>query len=701
MRLAAYTAGALAARKPLSVVHPHPLALAVTLDAVNPRVSAPPRPALSVPPRPRLRLFGSRFGMLTSLWAWPLVLSLVVVLGVMAWLRAQEINDLDTQRAAMISDALSLEAQITGRLDGELTQLRRLAEAIDAGRVTPAQFNGHPFVLDGLRRFWVSVTWLGEAGRIMGHVPDDSIPANDLSRRIGDEGGLAGHLSVSLAQRGEHAAGLLVARYSAAALLRQKVPWWLASKYDIRLVDVSDTVIAATVEGPRDARQAWYRVGLGPSLPNAWLELSARDRVTPWWRTLPMALMGGFLCLIGLASVMLRKQMRSVTRAEEAWRTEAAWRTAMEDSLAVGIRARDLEGRLVYVNKTMADMVGRQPEELVGLLPPMPYWVPEEMDQSMTRHLRNMAGQAPRGGYESRWQHADGRIVEVMVYEAPLVDAQGVQIGWMASVVNITERKHLEERERRQMEAMAHHARLTMLGEVASTLAHELNQPLSAITSYNAGILNALSGRSDVPEPILKALQRQGEQAGAAARIVKRIRDFLTRREPQRELCDLHAVIASALSLLKRDIERHQVEIVHVTDDHLPPVVADAVLIEQVVANLVRNACDALSHQPQPRRVRISVAPGGPVGPGTVRVEVADNGPGLGGQSAASLCEPFFTTKSEGMGMGLAICRSIVELHYGALEAHDAPEGGAVFSFTLPTRREGDEACDDTREELA
>ena len=192
-----------------------------------------------MPPRPRLRFFGSRLGALTTLWAWPLVLSLLVVLGVMGWLRAQEVNDLDTQRAAMISDALSLEAQINARLDGELARLRLLADAIDAGKVRPAQFSGHPLVLDGLRRFWVSVTWLGDAGRIMAHVPDDSIPANDLSRRIGDEGGLAGHLSVSLIGHGDHAAGLLVARYSAAALLREKVPWWLASKYDIRLVDVT------------------------------------------------------------------------------------------------------------------------------------------------------------------------------------------------------------------------------------------------------------------------------------------------------------------------------------------------------------------------------------------------------------------------------------------------------------------------------
>ena len=125
------------------------------------------------------------------------------------------------------------------------------------------------------------------------------------------------------------------------------------------------------------------------------------------------------------------------------------------------------------------------------------------------------------------------------------------------------------------------------------------------------------------------------------------------------------------------------------TGDALPPVVADAVLIEQVVANLVRNACDALSHQAQPRRVCIAVEASKP---GWVQVRVQDNGPGLGGQTATHLCEPFFTTKSEGMGMGLAICRSIIELHYGALEAHDAPEGGAVFSFNLPTHLDEEEA---------
>lgn len=662
-----------------------------TPGAVSPPVSVPPRPALSVPPQPRLRLFGSPVRSLKTLWAWPLILSLMVVVGVMFWLRSQEQASLTSQREEMISDALSLEAQINGRLDGELAQLRMLGDIIDAGRLRPEVFASHPVVLDGLRRFWVSVTWLGPDGRIQAHQPEDVAAVGDTRRQLSDDGGLTGHLSVTLHSASDHPGGLLVARFSAAALLRQKVPWWLASKYDIRLVDQSDDVIAATVESPRDETLAWYRVSLGSSLPGVWLELTSHERVAPWWRTLPVALMLGFLGLIAGASFMLRKQMRSVSRAEEAWRTEAAWRTAMEDSLAVGIRARDLDGRLVYVNKTMADMVGYQPEDLVGLLPPMPYWVPDELDQSMRRHLRNMAGQAPRGGYESRWQHRDGRIVEVMVYEAPLVDAQGVQIGWMASIVDITERKHLEERERRQMEAVAHQARLTMLGEVASTLAHELNQPLSAITSYNTGLLNALSGRPEVPEPVLKALQRQGEQAGQAARIVKRIREFLTRREPQREPCAIDEVVASGLSLLRREISRLGVEVHNDVPCGLPQVVADPVLIEQVVANLVRNACDAMAHQDAPRRIRIQAeavhaATAGEGAPASsfVRVTVTDSGPGLHGQTVTTLCTPFFTTKSDGMGMGLAICRSIVELHYGALDCVDVPGGGAAFSFSLP-----------------
>ncbi len=624
-----------------------------------------------------MKVLGRLVGGVPGLWAWPLVLSLVFVAGVVGWMVQSERAEREARQAELISDALSLEARLSGWLESESTRLQAVADVMAASPVSADAFARHPMVLEGVRRFWIRVVWLGPDGRAVAQVPE---VAPGASRQAGvglEDHQPSDHLSASLP-----GGGSLVAHYSSAALLRQQVPWWLARKYDVRLIDLSDEVVASTTEGAREGRQLWYRKAMGPPMSQALLELSARDRIAPWWRTLPMALVAGFLPLVAAASWMLRRQMASVARAEEAWRTEAAWRTAMEDSLAVGIRARDLEGRLIYVNKTMADMLGYQPEELIGAMPPMPYWPAHELEQSMGRHLRNMAGQAPREGYEARWQHRGGELVEVMVFEAPLVDAQGRQIGWMASVINITERKRLEERERKQAETMSHHSRLTMLGEVASTLAHELNQPLSAIASYNAGVLNALQ-RQPAPDPaLLGALARMGEQAEHAGRIVRRIHEFLTRREPEREAADIHEIAHAALKLLDRELQRHGVAVSTALSPGLPRVSVDPILIEQVVANLLRNACDAVAGHSGLRQIHLETqltADGR-----FVKVLVSDNGAGLKGLSVEALCAPFYSTKAEGMGMGLAICRSILELHYGALDAREAPGGGAVLSFTVP-----------------
>ena len=294
-----------------------------------------------------------------------------------------------------------------------------------------------------------------------------------------------------------------------------------------------------------------------------------------------------------------------------------------------------------------------------------------------------------------RWRHREGRPIDVILYEAPLVDALGRHIGWMGSVVDITERKRLEEREHRRTDTLAHHARLTMLGEIASTLAHELNQPLSAISSYNAGVLNSLqrddATRGALDPAVLRALQRLGEQAAHAGRIVQRIRAFLTRREPQLEACSLNAIVEGGVALLQRELTRLQVQLTLVLEPALAPVVADAVLIEQVVINLVRNACDALAEPPleggvdgAARARRIEVRTLHTPDRRFVRIDVRDNGPGLQGRRIEALCAPFYSTKVEGMGMGLAICRSILESHQGALDAVEAPGGGAWFSLTLP-----------------
>ncbi|MFG6465120.1 sensor histidine kinase [Roseateles sp. BYS87W] len=623
-----------------------------------------------------------------SLWLAPLGLSLIFVMGVLAWVRANEADEREQQRQTLISDALSTEAQLRDRIAEEQGHLRQLAQGLVGQSPSEAALEHQPAVGAGLRRLWQSVTWLDTRNRVLAEVSGRGEGA-----RLDD--GLSLHLTAPVGSD-----GTLVVRYPPALLLKRGVPWWLARKYDVQLVDSADQVIASSTESPLRAAQGprpSYRVALtGPlrasplaeaALTDAALELTLRDPGINAVRPLAWVLVAGFLPLVAAASWLTRRQMRQVQRAEEAWRTEAAWRRAMEDSALVALRARDFDGRLLYVNRTFCDMVGLPAERLVGQLPPMPYWPTDAHEEMTERNRRNLAGHAPREGYEARWQHASGRMLEVMVFESPLVDAGGRQIGWMGSIIDITERKRLEDRERRQVETLAHNARLTMLGEVASTLAHELNQPLTAIASYGAGVTNSLAKLGVQDELVLGALQRLGQQAAHAGRIVARIREFLTRREPRHETCDLHEVITAAVELLKRDCQRRGVSLDVALAPGVPAVLADAVLIEQVVINLARNAADALQPLPAPaggRRITVSSRVAGEF----VRVDVQDNGPGLQGRRIEQLCAPFYSTKAEGMGMGLAICRSIIEAHQGVLDASDVASGGALFSFSLPLNRE-------------
>jgi two-component system sensor histidine kinase DctS len=632
-------------------------------------VTPPPRPALALPPRPALR---------RGLWALPLLLSLAFVIAVLTWLRSTEQAEREEQRTELITDALSLQAQVGQRIERESALLADFAARLDHEAPSPEAvdaFAAAPEVQQGLHRFWVELTWLDASNRILAHLPDFA-PRPDLPSLSGI--GLSAHLLAPL-----RSGGALVVRYSPTDMLRQNVPWWLARKYDVRLVDSFGEVIASTTEGREVSDRESHRISLEPTLTDAYLELIARDRVRPWFRSLPAMMVAGFVVLIAAITWMLRRQVIDVSRAEAAWRTEAAWRSAMEESLTVGLRARDLDGRLVYMNRAFADMSGFAPEELLGRMPPMPYWPPDSAEAAMQRHQRTMAGKSPREGYESQWLRADGTPLDVMIFETPLVDARGAQIGWMGSVLDITNAKRLEERERRHTETMAHHARLTMLGEIASTLAHELNQPLSAISSYNAGVLNSLQRATPAPDgAVLRALQRLGEQAAHAGRIVQRIRQFLTRREPQLEGCSLNHIVEGAATLLKRELDRRGVALTLALDPSLPTIVADAVLIEQVVINLLRNASDALTERRDDDR-RVIASTRRTADPRFVCIEVRDNGPGLQGRRVEALCAPFYSTKAEGMGMGLAICRSILEAHQGTLDATESPGGGASFSITL------------------
>ena len=621
-------------------------------------------------------------------WGWPMVLALAFTAAAASWLQWSDARDADDERTTLITDALTVESRIASWVDDEQERVAALAAALPA-MVDDDVLLRNAAVAAGLQRVWVSVTVLDAGYRLTAHVPHQA-PRTHPSAASGglDDGGLTAHLSTPLA-----GGGRLVVRFAPASLLRQTLPWWLARRYDVRLIDGLGQLIAVSGDPHPSAARISHRVTVEPALADTWLELSPRDPHAPWWRTLPLLLMAVFLLLTAAATWMLRRQMGEVSRAEVQWRTEAAWRRAIEDSLTVGLRGRDMEGRVMHVNRAFCDLVGYSPEQLLGRLPPMPYWPSDGLEGSMQRHMRNMAGGAPREGYETRWVHRDGRVLDVMIFEAPLVDALGGQVGWMGSIVDITERKRLEERERRQVETLATQARLTTLGEVASALAHQLNQPLTAIAGYNAGVLRSLERAGYAERMVLDAVRRLGEQVAEAGRIVQRIRGFLTRRAPERERCDIAPVAGRALALLRRDLQRQGVAVECLVAADLPAVQADPVLIEQVLINLVRNAADELGAAAVKRPlVRVSAELVGDAQPGEparyLRISVDDNGPGLRGRGIEQLSAPFYSTKAEGMGMGLAICRSVIEAHYGALQAQDSPlpefRGGARLSFTLP-----------------
>ena len=606
------------------------------------------------------------------MWLWPILLSLAFAAGVGLWMQHTQNLEREDERRSLITDALTLQNHIQERLASEQATLDALVAQSNIER----QLTTDPRLAAHLGQLWISVTALDERNRLLAHAGSKGLFANALTA---DRFSRSMHL-VTGYQHGVR----LIARVDPAALLRSTVPWWLARRYDIRLMDGDGQGIASLVESRSPKNAQTYRIGLDTPLADTYLELATRETLRSWWRSVPMVLMAMFVALSALAAKSLRSHMAQAAQAQQRWKAEAAWRRAIEESLTVGLRARDLKGRVVHVNRAFADLVGYPVEALIGQAPPMPYWLPEQLQDSMRRHERNLAGQAPREGYETQFRRADGQLIDVMMFETPWIDEQGGQLGWMGSFVDITASKAAQGRERRQLDALAQQARLSMLGEVASALAHQLNQPLAAIASYQSGIAHVLERSGSVPAGVLEALAVSREQVDVAAQVVQHIRGFLTRRAPQRDRIALSVVIERALYLMRHDLRQRAITVRWVPPQKEALVLADQVLIEQVLINLIRNAEDALRLAPKPK-IEIVLACHGH----SCAVSVTDNGSGLGGKDIDTLANPFFTSKPDGMGMGLSICRSIVEAHHGHMLAQDVPDGGACLTFVLPVADAG------------
>ncbi len=347
--------------------------------------------------------------------------------------------------------------------------------------------------------------------------------------------------------------------------------------------------------------------------------------------------------------------------------------------MLVGVRARDLQGHVIYVNPAMCEMTGYRANELLGRLPPYPYWHPDETEKHWADNRAALSGRADLTGSESRFRHRDGRDVFTMIYTAPLIDAAGTHKGWMNSVVDITAQKRAEEQQRLHVEQMQRTGRLASLGEMASTLAHEINQPLMAMASFASAA--RIYSEQNKPALLVENLDSIKAQALRARSIVDRIRLMAKQQTPGFQPCDLQEVVANVLALMRFDLRQRKARVLTHYADHLPRVHADRVMLEQVVMNLVVNALQAMQATPVVRRV-VDIRVGADATQAFIRV--ADKGTGIEPENASQLFQAFFTTKPDGLGLGLKICRTILEGHGGRLEFENDPQGGAVFTAYLP-----------------
>jgi len=281
-----------------------------------------------------------------------------------------------------------------------------------------------------------------------------------------------------------------------------------------------------------------------------------------------------------------------------------------------------------------------------------------------------------------------GKWLEVRSRYLTWVDGRLAQ---MVIATDITPRRHAEEQAAQQNERAQTASRLITMGEMASSVAHELNQPLTAINNYCNGMVSRIKGKQISNEDLLIALDKTAKQAHRAGQIIQRIRSFVKRSEPNRTAADVATMVSNAMELAEIELRRHHVRLSHYIAARLPEIMVDPILIEQVLVNLMKNAAESIeqAHLPTARRsVELRVVPKQIEDQAVVEFSVLDTGRGLSPEVMGRLYEAFYSTKAEGMGIGLKLCRSIVESHQGRMEAENLYNGdevvGCRFTFWIP-----------------
>ena len=508
--------------------------------------------------------------------------------------------------------------------------------------------------------------------------------------------------------------GYTVATYSLPAILAELVGKQMVRGQSLAFTEADGTRLALYGTPSRGNRVYVAQQLLDLPGNTLVLRLESRQGTPALFPNVLTALVTAMSLALMAVLFLLARDMRRRLKVEHDLGEALAFRKAMEDSVLTGLRARDLSGRITYVNPAFCQMVGMPAKDLLNHSFSSPYWPPELADMYQQRRTIRQAGNnLPREGYESVFIRPDGTRFPVLIMEAPLINAVGKHTGWMSAILDVSEQRRVEELSRASQDRLQATARLAMIGEMASLLSHELNQPLAAISSYATGSLNLLRDQldesvdrppsrvvlADVPSNLSSDLQgvmsRIVEQAERAGKVIKSVHDFVRRRDQTKESVEPRALLDAVMPLVSLQARKLSVTVVIEVDPTCAPVLCDRTMVEQVLLNLSRNGMQAMRDYAEgvdgqsscnsARILTLRIRPAASNARSNwVEFSVTDIGEGITAEVAQQLFTPFFTTKAEGMGLGLSLCRTVIEQHGGFLGFEAVAPHGTTFSFTLP-----------------
>jgi two-component system sensor histidine kinase DctS len=384
-------------------------------------------------------------------------------------------------------------------------------------------------------------------------------------------------------------------------------------------------------------------------------------------------------CSMLLNLFLLWRDSKRRLEAEAKLREEKLFRESMQNSMAVGLRVWDLTGVIRYVNAAFCNMVGYRPDDLIGVPQPLPYWPPKS-EAAYRRIVENViSGNSPPEGFETVYQHKDGQLIDVLIVEAPLRNGKGEHTGWMSSVIDITDRKRSEALVAEQREKLQAASRFALVGEMASNIAHELNQPLATMVSFAQAGLN-LTQRGASEDKYAQLFQKLRDQAQRASKVVGTVQNLVRKRKPMRESIKVADLIESIRFMVTSTALHHDVRLHFDLENDNTVLHVDRIMVEQAVVNLVKNASEAFTAAQRIRNVWVCARHVDD----SFEFSVRDDGPGLSLNNTEKMFEALVSTKPDGLGLGLSLCRSVAEAHGGRLRATSILTGGTCFTLDLP-----------------